>query len=315
MSALFVGATTVILPHWDAREWLRLVDAASRDAQLHDAGALHPHPRSSRGGARARSTCRALRLIVHGAAPCPVDGEAAHHRRAAGDRDLGAVRRERRRRDADRAGRVARAAGQRRAAVARCRGPDPRRRRERCARRATPGSIYIQPPGGARFHYHDDPEKTEQAWRDGAFTVGDIGYVDDDGYLFLTDRASDMVIRGGVNVYPREIEEVLFTHPAVVDCAVFGIPDDALRRAAEGGRRDPRAPSPRKRCAAFVPGAPRRLQGARRGRARRRAAAPPQRQGDEALAPGAGLGRPRPRDRLTVVAEIVLRDLTPRDAG
>ncbi len=88
------------------------------------------------------------------------------------------------------------------------------------------GAIYIQPPGGAGFHYHDAPDKTDAAWRDGAFTVGDVGFLDEDGYLFLTDRSSDMVIRGGVNVYPREIEEVLFAHPAVVDCAVFGIPDE-----------------------------------------------------------------------------------------
>ena len=60
------------------------------------------------------------------------------------------------------------------------------------------------------------------------FTVGDVGHLDADGYLYLTDRAVDMVIRGGVNIYPREIEEVLHTHPAVVDCAVFGVPDDRL---------------------------------------------------------------------------------------
>jgi long-chain acyl-CoA synthetase len=90
------------------------------------------------------------------------------------------------------------------------------------------GLVYIRPSGGARFHYHDDPEKTESVWRDDAFTVGDVGHLDADGYLYLTDRASDMVIRGGVNIYPREIEDVLFTHPAVVDCAVFGVPDDRL---------------------------------------------------------------------------------------
>jgi long-chain acyl-CoA synthetase len=96
------------------------------------------------------------------------------------------------------------------------------------ASRATgePGVIYIAPAGGARFHYHDDTVKTEDAWHEGAFTVGDVGYLDPDGYLFLTDRVADMVIRGGVNIYPREIEEVLFTHPAVVDCAVIGVPDD-----------------------------------------------------------------------------------------
>jgi long-chain acyl-CoA synthetase len=90
------------------------------------------------------------------------------------------------------------------------------------------GLVYIRPAGGARFHYHDDPAKTASAWIDDAFTVGDVGHIDADGYLYLTDRASDMVIRGGVNIYPREIEEVLFTHPDVVDCAVFGIPDDRL---------------------------------------------------------------------------------------
>ena len=90
------------------------------------------------------------------------------------------------------------------------------------------GLIYVRPPGGARFHYHDDPAKTDDAWRDDAFTVGDVGYLDADGYLYLTDRAVDMVIRGGVNIYPREIEDVLYTHPAVVDCAVFGVPDERL---------------------------------------------------------------------------------------
>jgi long-chain acyl-CoA synthetase len=92
----------------------------------------------------------------------------------------------------------------------------------------TPGLIYVRPAGGMHFHYHDDDDKTSGAWRDDAFTVGDVGYVDADGYLFLTDRAADMVIRGGVNVYPREIEDVLYTHPAVVDCAVFGVPDERL---------------------------------------------------------------------------------------
>jgi len=87
------------------------------------------------------------------------------------------------------------------------------------------GLIYVRPAMG-RFHYHNDTDKTAAAWHDGAFTVGDVGHVDDDGYLFITDRVSDMVIRAGVNVYPREIEDVLHRHPDVIDCAVFGIPDD-----------------------------------------------------------------------------------------
>lgn len=89
----------------------------------------------------------------------------------------------------------------------------------------TDGWIYVKPAHG-RFHYHGDDDKTAAAWRDDAFTVGDIGHLDRDGYLFITDRAVDMVIRSGVNLYPREVEEVLHRHPEVVDCAVFGVPDD-----------------------------------------------------------------------------------------
>ena len=81
-------------------------------------------------------------------------------------------------------------------------------------------------PAQGRFRYHNDPAKTADTWRDDAFSVGDIGHLDDEGWLYLTDRASDLIIRAGVNVYPREIEDVLYLHPAVVDCAVFGVPDE-----------------------------------------------------------------------------------------
>lgn len=80
--------------------------------------------------------------------------------------------------------------------------------------------------GQHRFEYHQDKSKTDSAWMDGFFTVGDAGYLDEDGYLFLCDRKSDMIISGGVNIYPAEIEAVLIAHPKVVDVAVFGVPDD-----------------------------------------------------------------------------------------
>jgi long-chain acyl-CoA synthetase len=86
--------------------------------------------------------------------------------------------------------------------------------------------VYIRPPGGRRFSYRNDEAATSKAWSDDAFTVGDIGHLDADGYLSITDRVSDMVLWGGVNIAPREIEEVLYEHPDVVDCAVFGIPDE-----------------------------------------------------------------------------------------
>jgi long-chain acyl-CoA synthetase len=88
------------------------------------------------------------------------------------------------------------------------------------------GVIYIRPPSSLHFNYRNDPAATERAWADDAFTVGDIGHLSEDGYLTITDRVSDMVLWGGVNIAPREIEEVLFEHADVVDCAVFGIPDE-----------------------------------------------------------------------------------------
>ncbi len=83
--------------------------------------------------------------------------------------------------------------------------------------------------GGGEFEYHGDPEKTASVThREHGATFGDIGYVDEDGYLFLTDRAAYMIITGGVNVYPQETEDVLIMHPKVADVAVIGVPDEEM---------------------------------------------------------------------------------------
>jgi long-chain acyl-CoA synthetase len=87
-----------------------------------------------------------------------------------------------------------------------------------------PGTVYMK-MGESDFEYKDDPAKTAASRRDGMFTVGDIGYLDEDGYLFLCDRKSDMIISGGANIYPAEIEAEIIMHPQVADVAVFGIPD------------------------------------------------------------------------------------------
>lgn len=86
-----------------------------------------------------------------------------------------------------------------------------------------PGQVYMR-MGGSSFEYHHDKRKTEQSRVGDLFTLGDIGYLDEDGYLFLCDRKSDMIISGGVNIYPAEIEGELITHPKVADVAVFGVP-------------------------------------------------------------------------------------------
>jgi long-chain acyl-CoA synthetase len=88
-----------------------------------------------------------------------------------------------------------------------------------------PGTVYMS-LAMADFEYHKDKQKTDSNRRDGFFTVGDIGYLNEDGYLFLCDRKIDMIISGGANIYPAEVESVLLTHPKVADAAVFGIPDE-----------------------------------------------------------------------------------------
>lgn len=76
--------------------------------------------------------------------------------------------------------------------------------------------------------YHNDPEATALALRDGWLHTGDLGYEDEDGFLFVVDRTKDLIIRGGYNVYPREIEEVLYSHPGISEAAVIGRPDERL---------------------------------------------------------------------------------------
>jgi acyl-CoA synthetase (AMP-forming)/AMP-acid ligase II len=100
------------------------------------------------------------------------------------------------------------------------------------------GRIWCRAPAFARFSYWRDHEKTAAAWRDGTFTVGDLGRLDLDGFLFLDGRRDDLIISGGVNVYPAEVERVLGEVPGVSEVAVFGLPDE------EWGQRV---------CAAVVP--------------------------------------------------------------
>jgi acyl-CoA synthetase (AMP-forming)/AMP-acid ligase II len=88
------------------------------------------------------------------------------------------------------------------------------------------GQLWCAVPPWARFEYWRAPEKTAAAWRGDRVTVGDLGRVDDDGIVWLDGRREDLVISGGVNVYPAEVEAVLDAHPDVVESAVFGIPDE-----------------------------------------------------------------------------------------
>jgi long-chain acyl-CoA synthetase len=92
------------------------------------------------------------------------------------------------------------------------------------------GGVYFEAPEdpNARFRYHKDEAKTASTYRGNLFTLGDVGHLDADGFLYLTDRKSHMIISGGVNVYPQEVENCLSMHPQVEDVAVIGVPHEDM---------------------------------------------------------------------------------------
>jgi long-chain acyl-CoA synthetase len=221
--ALLVGASTVILERFNAREWLTSVERykVTRGQMVPGHFVRILELLREEGGAYDLSS---LKLIVHASAPCPINVKREMMELIPGCE-------------------IWELYGASEGGATRI-GPEEWKRKPGSVGTPWPGVtitirdaegnelpageagiIYITPPGATRFTYHNDADKTDQAWIGNSFTVGDMGYVDEDGYLFLTDRVSDMIIRGGVNIYPREIEEVISQHPAVVDCAVFGIPD------------------------------------------------------------------------------------------
>jgi len=88
------------------------------------------------------------------------------------------------------------------------------------------GTIYFRAPDTGRFEYYKDQNKTGSSYRGDYFTLGDMGYFDDDGYLFLTGRSAELIISGGVNIYPQEIDSEIHKHPAVFDVCTIGVPND-----------------------------------------------------------------------------------------
>ncbi len=220
--SLHMGHAVVVMDRWTPEDTLRLIErhrvttSHMVPTQLHRMLALPEE-------VRRRYDVSSLRHVVHAAAPCPPDvkrrmlewwGPVIYEYYAATEGGGTLVTPQE---WLERPGTVGRAWTGSEVRVLDDAG-------SACAAGEV-GTVYMK-LGQASFEYHKDKAKTEESRREGFFTVGDVGYLDEAGYLFLCDRKSDMIISGGVNIYPAEVEAVLLTHPKVADVAVFGIPDD-----------------------------------------------------------------------------------------
>jgi acyl-CoA synthetase (AMP-forming)/AMP-acid ligase II len=226
MSVQRLGATVVVMERFDPRQCLEVIE---RHGVTHAQFVPTMFVRMLRlpEAERASYDLSSLRFVIHAAAPCPVAVKRQMlewwgpiiHEYYAGTEDIGSTYITPEEWLAH-PGSVGRPLGE-------CHivGGD--------GEELPPGQAGVVYFGGGRpFEYHNDPDKTASVTNDrGWRTLGDIGYLDEDGYLYLTDRQAHMIISGGVNIYPQEAENVLAGHPAVVDVAVIGVPDDEMGEA------------------------------------------------------------------------------------
>src|SRR5436305_243017 len=218
------GALAILQSRFDAEELLRLIDEY-QITHLHVVPTMFVRLLHLAEDVRKRYDMSSLARVVHGAAPCPM-----HVKRAMidwwgpvvteyyGGTETGFVTFH----TAEEALRKPGTVGRPLPAVT-------VRIYDDSGRGLPPGEIgevYTWIEGASDFTYHGLDERRREIERDGLVSIGDVGYLDEDGYLFLCDRKRDMVISGGVNIYPAEIEAALLGMDAVRDCAVFGVPDD-----------------------------------------------------------------------------------------
>lgn len=222
---LLFGATVVLMDKWEPAETLELVDK-HRVTHTHMVPTMFHRMLTLPEETRNAYDLSSLRVVLHGAAPCPVHvkqaliewlGPVVYEYYAATEGWGSFVTSEQ---WLERPGTVGR--------------PDPEqvRIRDDDGKTLGPGEIgriFLKAPeDDTRFSYFKDDSKTESSYDPERryFTLGDMGYLDDDGHLFLCDRSADVIISGGVNIYPAEVDAVLLTHPAVRDACTVGVPNE-----------------------------------------------------------------------------------------
>ena len=218
-----LGGALVLMPRFEPEEFLRLIEAQRIDT-IFMVPTMFIRLMKLPESLRRSYDISSLRHVIHAAAPCPPDVKRAMIEwwgpviyEFYGSTESGAVTFATSEDALTRPGTVGRIAP---GADMRFLGED-----GSILPQGEIGEIYTRISGNPDFTYHNKPEKRGEIDRDGFITSGDVGYIDADGYVFICDRKRDMVISGGVNIYPAEIESVLHAVPGVHDCAVFGIPD------------------------------------------------------------------------------------------
>jgi long-chain acyl-CoA synthetase len=219
-----LGGALVLMPRFDPEEFLRVVQDEKIDT-IFMVPTMFIRLMKLPEDVRKKYDMSSLRHIIHAAAPCPADVKTAMIDwwgpviyEFYGSTESGAVTFANSEDALKKPGTVGKIAP---GAELRFLGDD-----GEILPQGEIGEIYSRISGNPDFTYHNKPEKRAEIDRDGFITSGDVGYLDADGYVFICDRKRDMVISGGVNIYPAEIEAALHAVPGVHDCAVFGIPDE-----------------------------------------------------------------------------------------
>ena len=224
-----LGGALVLMPRFDPEEFLRLIQEQQVDT-IFMVPTMFIRLMKLPEQVRRKYDMSSLRHVIHAAAPCPADvkramiewwGPVIHE--FYGSTESGAVTFATSEDALKKPGTVGKVSP---GAELRFVGDD-----GRILPQGEIGEIYSRMASNPDFTYHNKPEKRAEIERDGFITSGDVGYIDRDGYVFICDRKRDMVISGGVNIYPAEIEAALHAVPGVHDCAVFGIPDEEFGEA------------------------------------------------------------------------------------